>query len=152
MSLRLRAADAADRDLLFEWANDGLVRANAFHTERIPYERHVRWFEKIMADADVLQYILCDGDVPVGQLRLNIEGTTAWIDYSIAPGQRKKGYGGAMLCMMQEQLAADKTARVTKAIGQVKYKNHASARAFERCGFVRRELPEYLQYEWDVQK
>ena len=84
MSLQLRRAEHADRDLLFGWANDDAVRANAFHTEKIPYEKHVVWFDKMMADASVHQYILCDGGTPVGQIRLNVEGSEAYVDYSIA--------------------------------------------------------------------
>ncbi len=62
MSLQLRRAEHADRDLLFGWANDDAVRANAFHTEKIPYEKHVVWFDKMMADTSVHQYILWECD------------------------------------------------------------------------------------------
>ena len=147
MSLRLRKAVSADRDLLFVWANDDAVRANAFHTEKIPYEKHVMWFEKVMADPSVHQYILCDGETPVGQIRLNVEGSEAVVDYSIAADERGKGCGSEMLRMLQTQLPADQITHVTKIVGQVKYGNHASARAFERCGYRRRDLPDYIQYE-----
>lgn len=93
MSLQLRRAEHADRDLLFGWANDDAVRANAFHTEKIPYEKHVVWFDKMMADASVHQYILCDGGTPVGQIRLNVEGSEAYVDYSIAADQRGRAMG-----------------------------------------------------------
>ena len=92
MSLQLRRAEHADRDLLFGWANDDAVRANAFHTEKIPYEKHVVWFDKMMADASVHQYILCDGGTPVGQIRLNVEGSEAYVDYSIAADQRPASF------------------------------------------------------------
>lgn len=150
MNLQLRKADHGDMDLLFEWANDDAVRANAFHTEKIPYEEHVRWFEKMLADAEVYQYILCAGETPVGQIRLNVECGVAVIDYSIAPRQRGKGYGSRMLEMIQPQLQTEKRLHVTKMMGQVKYENHASARAFEKNGFLKKELPEYIQYEKDV--
>ncbi len=67
--LQLRRAKPQDMDLLYRWANDDTVRANAFHTEKIPYEHHVQWFQKMMADASVCQYILYDGDLAVGQIR-----------------------------------------------------------------------------------
>ena len=35
--LQLRRAKPQDMDLLYRWANDYTVRANAFHTEKIPY-------------------------------------------------------------------------------------------------------------------
>ncbi len=149
-SLWLRRACQGDLDLLFEWVNDDAVRANAFHMEKIPYENHVKWFEKMMADASVYQYVLCDDGTPVGQIRLNVEGSGALIDYSVAPRQRKKGYGSEMLRMIQAQSAADMSSHVTKLIGQVKYENHASAKAFEKCGFCRKDWPEYIQYEKEM--
>ena len=137
MSLQLRRAEHADRDLLFGWANDDAVRANAFHTEKIPYEKHVVWFDKMMADASVHQYILCDGGTPVGQIRLNVEGSEAYVDYSIAAD-------------LQAMLAGGQIPHAARIVGQVKYGNDASARAFERCGFLRKDLPGYMQYEQDV--
>ena len=150
MNLHLRKADDTDRDLLFEWANDDTVRANAFHTEKIPYEDHVRWFEKMMADADAYQYILCEGEKPVGQIRLNIEGNQAVIDYSIASDQRGKGYGSEILQMIQTHLATDQRLHITKMVGQVKYDNPISSRAFEKNGFLKKELLEYIEYEKEI--
>lgn len=150
MSLQLRRAVRADRDLLFGWANDDAVRANAFHTEKIPYEKHVVWFDKMMADASVHQYILDDDGVPVGQIRLNVEDSAAYIDYSVAPDQRGKGYGIRLLRLLRTQLTADGIPCVTKLVGQVKYGNEASARAFEKCGFDKKELPECIQYEQNM--
>jgi len=151
MSLRLRKVEYADMELLFGWANDDVVRANAFHTEKIPYESHRQWFENMIADVNIYQYILCEGEMPIGQIRLNIEDGTATIDYSVASKQRGRGYGSRMLQLMQTQLATDNISHVTKIVGQVKYKNHASARVFEKCGFARKELPEYIQYEKEIQ-
>lgn len=146
MVLRLRKASQEDMDLLFQWANDPVVRSNAFHTEQIPYENHVKWFANMMADMSVYQYILCDGEFPVGQIRLNIEDSAAVIDYSVAAAYRGKGYGSRMLRMIPMQIVQDKISEVTELIGQVKYGNDASARAFESCGYTKQELPEYIQY------
>lgn len=150
MGLQLRKAVYEDMDLLYEWVNDDLVRANAFHTEKIPYENHVRWFESMMADADAHQYILYEDEKPIGQVRLNVEAGQAVIDYSIAPCQRKKGYGSRMLQMIPSQLGTEKGQHITKLIGQVKYENRASARAFEKSGYHKKELPEYVQYEKEM--
>ena len=146
MILRSRKASEADMDLLFRWANDPAVRSNAFHTEQIPYEDHVKWFTKMMADASVYQYILCDGEFPVGQFRLNIEDNAAVIDYSVASAYRGQGYGSRMLRMIPMQIVQDKIPNVTELVGQVKYGNNASARAFESCGYAKQELPAYIQY------
>ncbi|MBD5470237.1 MAG: GNAT family N-acetyltransferase [Lachnospiraceae bacterium] len=148
MCLSLRKVNSADVDLLYEWANDSEVRKNAFHTESIPYENHVRWFTKMLEDSSVYQYILCQGELPIGQIRLNVEGSEALIDYSISAEHRGEGFGSKLLELVREQIVADKISDVIKLIGQVKYENQASARAFEKCGFTKREMTDYLQYEF----
>ena len=148
MCLSLRQVNPADVDLLYEWANDPEVRKNAFHTEPIPYENHVKWFSKMLEDPSVYQYILYWNELPIGQIRLNVEDGEALIGYSISAEYRGKGFGRKLLELVREQLAADKISSVIKLIGQVKYENQASARAFEKCGFTKREMTDYLQYEF----
>ncbi len=129
--LQLRRAKPQDMDLLYRWANDDTVRA-----------------KKMMADASVCQYILYDGDLAVGQIRLTAGNDgEALIDYSIASLYRGKGYGTSLLCLLCQKLDTDKISNVTKLIGQVKYQNQASARVFEKSGFHKTKLPEYIQYE-----
>ncbi len=149
-ALHLRSVCQSDMDLLFAWANDDAVRKNAFHTEKIPYENHVKWFSKVLLDESVYQYILCEGECPIGQIRLNVENGAALIDYSICAAKRGKGYGSKLLQLIQQQVISDKISGVTKLAGQVKYENTASARAFERCGFIRTEKPEYIQFELEM--
>lgn len=150
MYLHLKKAEPADVALLYQWANDSTVRRNAFHTEPILYENHVKWFAKMLADASVYQYILCEGEEPIGQIRLNIEGNEALIDYSIAAEHRGKGYGSRLLQLMKNQVAAGKISDVIKLTGQVKYENLPSARAFEKCGFAKKEMADYIQYELEL--
>lgn len=148
MCLSLRKVTQADVDLLYKWANDPEVRKNAFHTESIPYENHVKWFAKMLEDSSVYQYILYQEELPIGQIRLNVEGNEALIDYSISAEYRGKGFGSKLLELVREQIVADKIFGVIKIIGQVKYENQASARAFEKCGFTKREMTDYIQYEF----
>lgn len=150
MNLHLKKAALRDVDLLFEWANDDMVRKNAFNTEKILYENHKKWFSKIMADESVYQYILYEDDLPVGQIRLNVEDKAAVIAYSICAQKRGKGYGEELLRLVGEHVKTDGIANVAKLIGQVKYENLASSKVFERCGFVKKELPEFIQYELEI--
>lgn len=151
MSLRLRNATPEDIDLLFGWANDPVVRQNAFNTEPIPYENHQKWFNKMLYDESVCQYILCSGDEAVGQIRLNIEGDIAFIDYSVAPDMRGKGLGSRMLKLVIEE-TADNISGVTQLLGQVKLNNQVSAKAFEKCGFSKIEKANYIEYTLKIHK
>ncbi|HBV82530.1 MAG: GNAT family N-acetyltransferase [Lachnospiraceae bacterium] len=145
--LHLRQVCLADRELLFEWANDDTVRANAFHTEKIPYTDHIKWFANIMTKDSIYQYILCDNELPVGQIRLNIEGDKAFIDYSIAAKYRGMGYGTTLMQLFLQELETVKMLDKRTLVGQVKQENLASARVFEKCGFTPIKKKDVIQYE-----
>lgn len=149
MRLELREVNAKDMDLLFEWANDPVTRQNAFHTEAIPYETHRNWFIKTLADRDVLIYILCTDvsgkEIPIGQIRLAIEGEEALISYSIDATKRGQGFGTKMILMAEEKLR-EMRADVTYCKGQVKPENMASAKVFDKCGYDLEEKEKYLEF------
>lgn len=151
MKLMLREVTGKDIDLLFRWANDPETRQNAFHTEQIPYEAHRAWFVKMLADRNVLKYILCGcssntGEMQdIGQIRLSVEEGEALIDYSIDPEKRGQGFGTRMILMAEERLRESRT-DVIYCKGQVKNKNIASAKAFEKCGYDMDEKEKYLEF------
>lgn len=145
MKLKLRNVETTDMDLLFKWANDPTVRQNAFNTEPIPYENHRAWFARMLADKDTEQYILCNGEIPLGQIRLNVEDDKAVIDYSIDKEWRGKGLGVRMVLMAEEELKNKKT-DVIYSMAQVKYENTASARVFEKCGYDAEKYEKYIEF------
>lgn len=152
MKLMLREVTGKDIDLLFRWANDPVTRQNAFHTEQIPYETHRAWFIKMLADRDVIKYILCSVSAKereerqdIGQIRLSIEAGEALIDYSIDPKKRGQGFGTRMILMAEEKLR-ELRMDVIYCKGQVKLENAASARAFEKCGYDLEEKEQYLEF------
>lgn len=149
MDLKLRNVMPEDIDLLFHWANDPVVRQNSFNTAPIPYEDHIKWFHKMLADENAYQYILCDSDKAVGQIRLNIENGSAWIDYSVAPDMRGMGLGYRMLLLVSDQVHADRL-KIHQLIGKVKYSNAASARAFEKCGYSKTDTGSCMEYRLTV--
>lgn len=151
MELSLRKAASDDMDLLFEWANDADVRRNAFNTDAIPYDEHKKWFCGALADKDILQYIMCDGGQPVGQIRLNIEGKSAYIDYSIARSMRGKGLGSSILKLMEHEVI-DNAPNIAELVGQVKYGNEPSAHAFEKCGYIRADRDNFIEYKLDIRR
>lgn len=146
MELYLREVEKNDMDLLFEWVNDPEVRNNAFNSEMIPYENHVKWFEIMYQRKDVYMFIMCNEDnTPIGQIRLNTEGENAIIDYSIDGDIRGMGFGANMLWLVIEKIQKE-IPDIKRLIGQVKRENAASARAFEKCGFFMEEKEDYIEY------
>lgn len=140
----LREAQAGDAELLFSWANDIDVRRNAFSQHEITWEEHEKWFKRKLNDKDCHIYIAQTDGVPVGQIRLDIEGGKARIDYSVEAQRRGQGIGKEML--RQAQLIPD--LGVCGFLAQVKTGNAASAAAFAACGFRRTaEHDGYAEYE-----
>lgn len=132
--LYLRKATIGDMDLLFKWANDPVVRENSFNTNTISYDVHKRWFDSIMNDPSVLQYIMMDNDIPIGQIRLKVHGDEAEIGYSVAKEYRKKGYGHEILRLMADRIRKDNLA-IKRLVAKVKPDNTASNRLFISEGY-----------------
>lgn len=130
----LREALQSDIDLLFEWTNDPIVRKNSFQTEKIPYNTHREWFDRMMENKNIVQYILMDGEEPVGQIRLIIDGDEAEIGYSISAIHRQKGYGRLILQLILEE-AKHRYPEIKTLIAKVKPTNIASKKLFESEGY-----------------
>lgn len=156
MELYLRAAVKEDMELLYEWANDLEVRRNAFHTEQIAYETHKTWFENVLRDSNILQYILVSENSEgmnknlcaieeIGQIRLSLDEEKALISYSIAKNMRGKGYGSQMVSMAEKKIK-ETNKDIKVFVAQVKYENIASAKVFQKCGYKEYRKPQYLEY------
>lgn len=141
----LREAQPSDLDLLFKWANDELVRRNAFNTKKIPYEEHKKWFKKLLDDSSQVQFIMLLENEPVGQARLSVNMEEAEIDYSIAVEKRGMGYGKILIQLVQEAVY-NKYTSIKKLTAKVKMSNMASICCFRKNGFS--EI--YSQYEYDM--
>ena len=138
-NLRLRLAENSDLDMYYEWANDPVVRTNSFSTALIPYEDHVKWFNKAMQREDVVLLVMMDDDKAIGQIRINVFDSVAEISYSIASEFRGKGFGSKIVSLLIDKIKAEyhdiKTIRA-----RVKPENSASLKIFENKGFINKEV------------
>ena len=141
----LRNADESDIDNLYHWRNDIETRNNSFNTEQILYNDHVKWFERTMKDTDVFQYILMNDNTPIGQVRVDIVGMKAEVSYTIAPNERKKGYGKILISLITDKIRKD-IPQVKSIVGKVKPSNSRSMKCFEENGFTET----YRVYEIDI--
>src|SRR2546428_5112434 len=108
MNIVWREARMADADVLWRWANDPETRRNSFNTSPILYEEHVAWLSQRLGSDATPIWIFSDGDVPVGQVRFDISGDVAEIGITVAPEQRARGYGRAMLDAAVRWLRAER--------------------------------------------
>lgn len=126
----LREATMEDMMLLFCWVNDPDVRRNSFSTDKVALFTHRCWFENALQDECVRIYILQYDELPVGQVRIESNGTEWKIDYSIDIAWRGKGYGRHMLFLLESQVSNGAC-----LLGEVKSENISSQKVFEGLGY-----------------
>jgi UDP-2,4-diacetamido-2,4,6-trideoxy-beta-L-altropyranose hydrolase len=132
--LRVRAVEQKDCRLLWEWANDPVVRQASFHSAPILWDEHWEWFTNKLQDPKSVMYIgeNCAG-VPVGHVRFNLDPERAVISVVVAPEFRGKGWGRELIWFsMRTLILAGFTGRIEAF---VKPDNQASIRLFESTGF-----------------
>jgi UDP-2,4-diacetamido-2,4,6-trideoxy-beta-L-altropyranose hydrolase len=136
--LRLRPAAPDDMLLYFGWANDPEVRRQAIDTDEITLEKHREWFAGRLATTRSHLFVMCAGDLPVGQIRFDRDESDAWIDYSIDPLFRGRGWGTQVVMLGVQQLlnCGPITFRA-----DVKDANLASRSVFGRLGFDESTCP-----------
>jgi RimJ/RimL family protein N-acetyltransferase len=134
--LRARGAGLQDEQLLLDWANDPLTRANAFSPDPIPLADHQRWLRARLADAGCRLYVAeaADGDA-VGTVRLQREPSGWEVHFNLAPSARGRGQGRALVAAGLAQLRAE-MGPIAVVFGRVKAGNTASRRIFEGLGFA----------------
>jgi RimJ/RimL family protein N-acetyltransferase len=131
----LRKVNYSDMELLYRWANDPETRANAFDSTIISFEGHQNWFKQKMSSQDVLFFIYRYDGKDIGQLRLDIKGNTAVIDYSVDPSLRRKGYGCRMIALTEEKIRTEYS-MIKQLQAQVKFENKASQRIFQKLNYT----------------
>lgn len=132
--LTIRRADEADLQRYFDWANDEVVRRNAFNMEPISWETHTKWFSSRLKDSATLLFVIESDGEPVGQVRFELCEDTAEIGYSLASVFRGRGLGSEMLNLAFGALAAGSD-RSLSLVARVKEGNIASNKVFNKLGF-----------------
>ena len=136
--LSLRSAVAADARLLWEWANDPVVRAAAFSQEPIPWTTHQTWLSERLREPACRIYIVERQGRPLGQIRFQAAGPAPGrteVGVSLAAGSRREGWGAPLIISGMARLRDEGFDGAVHAL--VKTVNVASARAFETAGFER---------------
>lgn len=131
----LRVANKNDVELIFNWANDPLVRENAINKENIKWEDHRVWFNKRILSNKTHIFILEQDSIPVGQIRFDKDEDGFLIDYSVDSSFRKKGYGTMLVDQGCRSLKKELDTAVT-ILAQVKDINRGSSKIFINLGFI----------------
>ncbi len=121
--ITMRPASMDDADLLLEWRNDPVTRANSKTTNAVQRDAHISWLTARL-QRDQPNLYVAEDDEPVGTIR--IDGDE--VSYTVAPEHRGKGYATTMLIWARERFG------VLRA--EIKLENIASIRAAAKAGHV----------------
>ncbi|MEQ1748220.1 MAG: UDP-2,4-diacetamido-2,4,6-trideoxy-beta-L-altropyranose hydrolase [Prosthecobacter sp.] len=136
--LHLRLASFNDARLLFEWANDPLVRQMSFSADPISWENHIEWLNRCLgSDTFRFKIGLDDENRSIGLVRLNREGGIATLSISVAPEARGQGYASKLAKLASLEALNDNWCAEIHA--WVKSENTASLKTFVRAGFTERK-------------
>lgn len=129
---KMRKAQLADIQAVYNLSNDALVRRNSIHQGLIPFEMHERWFNARLADSGTLFYVVeVDDGRLAGQVRFQKEAGEWVVSISIAPDFRGQHLGDAFLS------EAIRLSNVSPLHAVVRHDNIPSLRLFEHNGFRR---------------
>jgi UDP-2,4-diacetamido-2,4,6-trideoxy-beta-L-altropyranose hydrolase len=133
--LAARVATPQDESLILRWANDPLVRKNAFNPERIDARNHKNWFySRLRRPESCRIYILqTDDDLPIGQVRFERCKGDWEIHYGLAAYARGRRLGVRLLEVALQHFR--QWQRTAHLFGRVQVSNLPSQRVFERMGF-----------------
>ena len=143
----LELATFNDAKDLFDWANDVNVRSNSINQNKIIWELHLEWLQKILDSEKNKLYILKKINQKIGQIRIEQKNQNWNISYSIANEFRNMGYGKEIIKLLMKKHSKFEFIAVVKSL------NKASLSIFESLGFIKTGQKEDLIYfEYNTNK
>ena len=134
--LAVRLAKPDDCIEFFNWANDPAVREQSLSTTTIKWLDHKKWFsEKISFDTCEM-YVMEASGLPVGQVRFDLIGDCAEIDYSLDKIARGRGWSPTLL---EKSIEAYRRRQAISLRAVVKRSNTSSRAVFFKIGFEESE-------------
>lgn len=130
--LKTRTCISNDKDLLYDWSNDKLVRNQSFNSHKITKEGHEKWFSNKLENKNSLLLINEFDNKPAGLVRFEIEESNSVIGILIDSDHRGKGLSSLMLMKSSSKYFE----LFEKPIfAYIKESNMPSIRAFEKAEF-----------------
>ncbi len=136
LQIDLRRATLGDKDIIFEWANDEIVRKNSFNSECIKYETHSNWYDGKINDKESIYFIGQIQDQLIGLVRFDRDNQD--MNNVVIGIQIDRHYRGKGLASMLLEKGCNEYLKIkqTEIIAYIKEDNLASIRSFEKAGFL----------------
>ena len=141
--LRLQRSTEQDASLAWSWRNAESTRRFSTDSAPVPYERHIQWWGRALADERRDLLLAAIGSTPVGVVRLDHSGTEAVVSIYLDPALTGLGLGPRTLIEMQKWSLSHRPDTLT-LVADVLPDNKASIAAFTAAGF----RPEGAHFVW----
>lgn len=151
--LNCRLATRDDEDILFEWANDALVRRNSFNPSTIEAEAHNVWFQdRLKSKNKTIIYMVetLRGKLPLGQVRFEFVSGFWEINYSLA--EIARGYGLSSKAVSAALEALSQLHPEAYVSASVKPDNIASLKVFEKLKFDMKSGKDHHVFKKDIKE
>ena len=132
--MQIRKVTQSDSLDLFSWRNDELSRSMFKNTSLLNMEEHSKWFEASIIDPNKYFLIGIKDKEKIGVCRFDLktDKNIAEVSININPELRARGFGRELL---KKSLMKFKDEFEFDIVANVRRKNIASIKVFERCGF-----------------
>ena len=134
----LVSAEICHSEMIWEWRNDPITRKMFVKIEKVSWEEHTSWYEKVLLDKCRKLYLGEEGGIPIGVVsfdKCDDEEYVYEVSINISPTSRRKGFG--------KQLLTNGIMRLLKEVdnckfirAEVKKDNESSNKLFISCGFI----------------
>lgn len=146
----IRMAELKDMKEVFELSNEDVVRKFSISKEKIKWDDHVQWFKKNIHDENVIYYIVInEEDRILGQIRYNINESSAIVTINLLDNIRGKGFSKRILFKANQELFASKKS-IKTVVAYILKDNIASIKLFESLEFLKKsEKSELIRMEYN---
>lgn len=151
--LYLRNATIKDAKLLYDCKNDAITIENSFIKKKVTWEEHIKWLSEKLIYNNKCKILIAftKYNYEIGQIRFDKIHKKVLIDYCVSKQYRGKGYGKKILKLGCEKILAE-WKDINILIGKVKTTNLASISIFEKLGFKRKNLKNYIMFYYKINK
>lgn len=132
--LSFRPAFKDDLFIYFQWVNDLEVRKQSLNTQSILWAEHSKWFRNRIKSKNCLMKVLEVNNLPVGQIRFEINNHIAYVAYSLDSYVRGRGWA-KQLVQMGISHVMNEFPQVKTVQAIVKSENFKSKLIFKKLGF-----------------
>lgn len=124
--MKIRPATMDDAEIVLEWRNDDITRANSFSKDIIDKDSHMNWYQRKIEDENCFLYIMENESEKIGQIRIDKVNDIGEVSYMIAPIKRGHGYGKQIIKLCESVIPKE----IKTLIGLVEDHNIPSKKCF----------------------